>query len=119
VRIGVPQAEGVLGQTPSVVQAAAGYSASFVLRIYRMGDQFGPCAGTGPSAEANILCEQSIAEARGKIPGPKEGGPGCGVLNKETSPLLPELYCSGDDRPAYPQRSYRSRTLWEEWYVGQ
>ena len=61
VRGGVPQAEGVPSQSPSVVQATAGYSAPPVLRSDRTGDQFGPCAGAGPSAEAYILCEQSIA----------------------------------------------------------
>jgi len=55
VRRGVPQAKGVPGQSPSVVQAIARYFAPPVLR--------GRCAGAGPSAEANILCEQTIARA--------------------------------------------------------
>ena len=63
VRRGVPQAKGVPGQSPSVVQATTGYSAPLVLRSDGAGDQFGPCAGAGPSAEGYILCDQNIARA--------------------------------------------------------
>ena len=63
VRGDVPQAEGVPGQSLSIVQATAGYSALPVLRGNGAGNQFSPCAGTGPGAEAYILCEQSIARA--------------------------------------------------------
>ena len=83
------------------MQAAAGYSASSVLHSYGTGDQFGPCAGTRPSAEANILCEQSIAGT--EVPGPREGSPGSGVLSEETSPLLPEFYCTSDRHTGNPK----------------
>ena len=92
-----------LGFITSVVQATTGYSVPPVLCSDRMGNQFGPCAGTGPSAEDYILCEQSVARASGKILGPREGGPGSSVLRKETSPLLLQFYRAGDDRPAYTQ----------------
>jgi len=56
VRGGVPQTEGVPGQSTSIVQAIAGYSTLSVLRSYRTGDQFGPCARAGLGVEANLLC---------------------------------------------------------------
>jgi len=45
VRRGVPQAEGVLIQSPSVVQATTRYSTSPVLHCDGAGDRFGPGAG--------------------------------------------------------------------------
>ena len=56
MRRGIPQTEEVPSQSTSVVQVAAGYSTSSVLRSYRTGDQFGPCARAEPGAEANLLC---------------------------------------------------------------
>ena len=103
VRRGVPQAEGVLSQSSSVVQAIARYFTSLVLRCDGASDQFNPGAGAGPSAEAYILCEQSIARAEGEVPGPREGSYGSGVLSYDTSPLLSKLYNGGDDRLSYPQ----------------
>ena len=50
VQRGVPQTEGIPGQSTSVVQATTRYSTSSVLRSYRAGDQF------GPGEEANLLC---------------------------------------------------------------
>jgi len=44
------------------VQAATGYSASFVLHNYRTGDQYGPRAGTGPSAEVNIYFVNKVLQ---------------------------------------------------------
>ena len=63
------------------MQATSRYSASPVFLGDGAGDQFGSGAGAGPSVEAYILCEQSIARTRGHIPGPREGNPGSGVLS--------------------------------------
>jgi len=56
VRKGIPEAEGVPGQSASVVQPVTGYSTSSVLRSYRTGEQFGPCARAGLGTKANLLC---------------------------------------------------------------
>jgi len=84
---GVPQVERILGQSPSVVQAIARYSTS----PNGAGDQFGPRAGARLSAETHILCKQSIARARDKIPGLGKGDFSSGILSEETSPLFPKV----------------------------
>ena len=63
MRRGLSQVERVPGQFSSVVQTTTRYSAPPVLRRDGAGNQLGPCAGAGPSSEAYILCEQSIARA--------------------------------------------------------
>jgi len=88
VQRGVPKTKGVLDQSTNVVQATAGYPTSPVL---------------GPGAEANLLCQQSIAGARGEIQGHRESSPGSSVLSAKTSPLLLELHRNSDDRPSHSQ----------------
>jgi len=51
VRRGVLKAEGVPGQSTSVVQATVGYSTSSILRGYKKGDQFGSAARVGLDAK--------------------------------------------------------------------
>jgi len=98
VRRAVLKAGGVLGQSTNVVQATTGYSTLLVLHGYRNGDQFGFAARAGPSAEANLLCQQSVTRARGRIPSHREGSPGSSILSAKTSPLLPELHRNSDHR---------------------
>ena len=62
------------------MQTTAGRAAPVVLCRDEAGDKLSPRSGVGPGTKSNILCEQSIAGARGKITSPGEGGLGRGIL---------------------------------------
>jgi len=109
VQRGVRKAEGVLGQSTSVVQAKVRYPAPPILRGHREGDQFGPIAGARPSAKADLFRQQGAARARGEIQGLRKGSPGSIILSVKTLPLLPELHCDSDDGPSNPQVLTKAR----------
>jgi len=103
VRRGVREAEGVPGQSISVVQARTRYSTLPILYSYREGDKFGSATRAEPGAEVGLLRQQSVAWARGEIPGLRKSGSGGSVLSAKTAPLLLELHCDSDDKPYNPQ----------------
>jgi len=74
MRRGVREAEGVLGQSTSVVQARTRYSTPPILCSYREDNQFGSVVRAGPGVETDLLHQQSVARARGEIPGLRESG---------------------------------------------
>jgi len=109
VQRGVCEAEGVLGQPTGVVQARAKYPAPPILRGHIESNQFGPVTGARPGADANLLRQQSVARARGEIPGLRKGGSGSSILGTKTLPLLLELHCDSDNRPSYSQGLTKAR----------
>ena len=85
------------------MQATAGCAAPVVLCRDRLGNQLSPFSGVGPDTKTNILCEQSIAGARGEVPSSGEGSLCRGILGKEASSLLLELHSSSNDGLTYPK----------------
>ena len=63
VRKGVCKAEGVSGQSTSVLQARVRCSTPSILRSQREGDQFGPIARARSGAEADLFHQQGVARA--------------------------------------------------------
>ena len=109
MRRGVCKAEGVPGQSTSVVQAKTRYPTLPIIRSYREGDQFGFAARAGPGAETDLLRQQSVTRARGEILGLRKSGSGCSILSGKTSPLLPELHRNSDGRPSNSQGLIEAR----------
>ena len=65
VRRGVCEAEGVLGQSTSIVQTKARYPTLPILRGHGEGDQFGPITGARLGAKTDLFRQQGVARARG------------------------------------------------------
>jgi len=81
------------------MQAKVGYPTLPILRCHGEDDQLSSVARARSGAEADLLCQQSTAKARGEIPGLRKGSSSSSVLNTKASPLLPEFHCDSNDRP--------------------